>query len=323
MKKLRMYCCYVLALVLVAASYSCKQDSVDSPDNVNGKVPKNVRLSNYSSSSITVAWDHVEGATSYTAQLMGSKDSDKPIDRYIVITEDHYQFNGLAETRGYYIRVRANVNSATGDWVYIMNGQELARIMPKYGFVAENFVEPSPPPKQELYPNFPEGWEIHTALGGRKSGYATAGPATGGQSDIFPSGKWLMGDIYSISTASMDKNRIGSWALLFRGGSGFTPYLAMDFDLPNGASKFSFYYGAATQNAADSGGVPIYVKVEYSQDSGNTWTQLGDILEVTSADIQYFKEYKLDIKGPVRFKIGKNKVTEARMFVDEISVYKN
>ncbi len=321
MRKLIMYCCHVLALTLLLVPYSCKQDTPDVKD-VTDKIPGNVRLLDYSSSSITVGWDHIEGATSYTVQLMGSKDSDKPIDRYIVIAEDSYQFSSLTETLGYYIRVRANVDYATGNWVYIMNGQEPARIMPKYGFVDEGYEEPIPEPGTELYPNFPEGWEIHTATGGRKPSFTGAGP-TGGQSDIFPSGEWLMEDIYSISTGSMAKNRIGDYAVMFRGGGTYTPRLAMNFDLSDGASKFSFYYGAATQNATDTGGVPIYVKVEYSQDSGNTWSQLGDILEVTSAEDQYYKEYELNIKGPVRFRIGKNNPTAARMFVDEISVYKN
>jgi hypothetical protein len=252
-------------------------------------------------------------------QLLTTKDADKPIDRYIVIAEDFYRFDGLTETQGYYIRVRANVDYATGEWVYIMDGQTVGRIMPKYGFVAEDYEEPETAPGTELYPNFPEGWEIHDE-GARKPSFTGVGP-TGEQSDIFPSGEWLMEDIYSISTSSMVKNRIGDYALLFRGGT--TPKLVMDFDLVQGASKLSFYYGAATQNATDSGGLPIFVKVEYSQDSGNTWVQLGDLLEVTSAEEQYYKEYELDIKGAVRFRIVKDNATASRLMVDEIAVYKN
>ncbi|MBL1409329.1 fibronectin type III domain-containing protein [Sphingobacterium faecale] len=321
MKNLFLSCSFLLSIIINLTTMSCKEETVI----VRGTtdiLPVNVRMLAYTNSSITVGWDHVEGATSYTIQLLDSKDSDKPLDRYIVITEDFYKFSSLEELKGYYVRVRANVNYDTGDWKYIMNNNLPARIMPKYGFVADDFKEPDVVPSTELYPNFPEGWEIHTAPGGRKPSFTAVGP-TGANSDIFPSGEWLMEDIYSISTASMVKNRVGDYAVMFRGGGTYTPKLAMNFDLTNGASKFSFIYGAATQNATDAGGVPIYVKVEYSQDAGKTWTQLEDILEVASAEIQYYKEYELNIKGPVRFRIGKTNTTAARLLVDEIAVYKN
>jgi hypothetical protein len=101
-------------------------------------------------------------------------------------------------------------------------------------------------------------------------------------------------------------------------------YLEMDFDLPYGASKFSFYYGAATKGGNDVTvtTAPIIVKAEYSQDSGATWIPLGEDLTVTTVEEQYFKEYELDINGPVRFRIGKNN-SRARLMVDEIAVYEN
>lgn len=320
MKNLAMYGGYMLACMLLLGTYSCKQNAPDI-GGVTDKLPENVQLLDYSNSSITVGWDRIEGATSYTAQLMGSKDGDKPLDSWIVVAEDQYQFSGLEELLDYYVRVRANVNYSTGDWVYIMNDEEPARIIPQYGIVDEDFVLPEPEPEPQLYPNFPEGWEVHTATGGRKSGFGLDGPATGGQSDIFPSGEWLMPNIYSLNASSTIQNRIGDWTTIFRGGAGYTPYLEMNFDLPNGASKFSFYYGTATQNATDTGGVPIYLTVEYSQDSGASWTQIGDILEIEDAEVQYFQEYELDITGPVRFRIGKNNETAARMMIDEIAVY--
>lgn len=318
MKKLIINCNLVLALFLLLASYSCskKENTSNNTEEFKDRTPENVHLSSNTNSSITVSWDEVGEATGYSVQLLDSKDGDKPIERSpTIFSATHYDFNGLEEDDSYYARVRAHFYMATSDWVYIMNKQERARIIPKYGIVDEDFEEP----EIELYPNFPEGWEIHTASGGRKPSFTGSGP-TDEQSDIFPSGEWLMENIYSISTASMEKNRIGDWALLFRGG--YAPYLEMNFDLPDGASMFSFYYGAATQNTTDTNGVPITVKVEYSQDSGNTWTSLGEDLIVASAEEQYFQEYELNFQGPVRFRIGKDK-SEARLFVDEIAVYKN
>lgn len=305
MKKIVMYSFHIIALPLLLTLYSCERGNSDNLGNAKDRVAENVRLSEYSDSGIIVAWDRIKGATSYTVQLLDSKDSEKPVDDYIVVSEDYYKFDVSKATEDYYVRVRANLNTVTSDWVYIMDGQEPARVIPKYGIVAEDFKP------LELYTNFPEGWETHE--GDRKSAYA-------GMSDTFPSGEWLMPDMYSISVSSIT-NKVGKWAMLLKGG--VAPYLEMNFDLPDGASQFSFYFGAATQNANDTKEIPIVVKVEYSQDSGDTWVQMGDELVVSSVSKQYFKEYKnLDIKGPIRFRIGKDN-SKARLFIDKIEVFKN
>lgn len=318
MKKITIYCCYLVALILLSASYSCKQEESD-VGGVTDKLPENVHLSDFSSSSITVAWERIEGVTSYTVQLLGSADSESPVEAYTTTSKDNYRFSGVEETRGYYVRVRANVDYATGDWMYIMNGQERARIMPKYGFVDLDFEEPEPEPAKELYPNFPEGWEEHQ--GGRKPSHGGEGP-TGRQSDVFPSGEWLMPNMYTNSAAAI-VHKLGTWAVMMN--TNVATYLEMDFDLELGASKLSFYYGTATEsnaNDVDVVNVPILVKVEYSQDSGNTWIPLGDDLQVTTTEVQYLQEYELDIEGPVRFRIGKSD-SRARLMVDEIAVYVN
>lgn len=160
-----------------------------------------------------------------------------------------------------------------------------------------------------LYANFPEGWENHD--GPRKSTY-------GGTSDIFPSGEWLMPNMYSLNSTNI-VNKNGTWAVMMRNGQAIS--LAMNYNLPYGASKFSFYYGAATLSASDSA-LPITVKVEYSQDSGNSWQQIENDLTVSSQSQKYYKEYTLSIKGPVRFRISKD-ASAARLFVDDIAVYQN
>lgn len=161
----------------------------------------------------------------------------------------------------------------------------------------------------ELYQNFPEGWESHA--GSRKSAYT-------GTKDQFPSGEWLMANMYSISSVNVI-NKTGTWAIMLR--NGFAASLEMNFNLPYGASKFSFYYGAATTSATDAN-LPIVVKAEYSQDSGNTWKALGDDLIVSVQATKYFKEYELNIKGPVRFRVAKD-AANSRMFIDHIAVYQN
>ena len=302
-----MYSCQVLGLLALLFFNSCKSDDTEDLGNYKGKVPENVQMSDYSSSSISVSWDTVADATSYMVQLLDDRSSEKPLDRFVVIGNDSYTFEGLNDTADYFVRVRANLNTVTSDWVYIMDGDQAARIIPRYGVVAADFVVPKEP---VLYANFPEGWENHE--GARKSSYS-------GDSDVFPTGEWLMPEMYSISAGSIT-NKIGTWAMLLRGGE--SPFLEMNFDLPNGASKFSFYYGAATQNANDTKEIPIDVTVEYSIDGGETWIQMGDVLVVSSVDEQYYEEYLLDIKGPVRFRIGKD-ASLARLFIDDIAVYSN
>lgn len=316
MKKLTMNYYHVLALVMLLVSSSCNKQDTSTVGDVTDKVPENVHLSEYSSSSITVAWNYVDGVTSYTVQLLGSNDTDSPIDAYTTTSKDSHVFDGLEDSRSYYVRVRANVDFATGNWVYIMNGSEPARIIPKFGVVAEDFVEV---PGPQLYPNFPEGWEEHE--GDRKRGHTSDGPMTGRLSDIFPSGEWLMDNMYTHSGSNLP-HKNGTWAVLM--AASVEAYLTMDFDLPNGATKFSFVCGTATHSNANDHAVntnPITVKVEYSLDGGDTWTQIGDDLLVNDRDVQYFTEYdNLDIQGPVRFRIGQD-ASAARLLVDDIAVY--
>lgn len=318
MKNLTVYCCHLIAFVSMLASSSCGETT--EVGGYTDKIPENVRMSDYTSSSITVSWNLIDGVTSYTAQLLDSLGSNYPIDGYTT-SYDFYRFSDLEDTRGYYVRVRANVNFDTGDWIYIMNGEKKARIMPKYGFVNEDFEEPETDPDliKELYPNFPEGFE--NAIGSRKGSHSGTGP-TGRQSEVHPTGEWLMPNMYTHSVGTI-AHKIGTWAVMMN--FNVATYLEMDFDLPLGASKFSFYYGTATKTNAsdlDVANRPIVVKVEYSQNGGKTWRPLGDELLVTTIEEQYFKEYELNINGPVRFRMGKDD-SRARLMVDEIAIYTN
>ncbi len=174
-------------------------------------------------------------------------------------------------------------------------------------FVGQS-LEPYRP--DQLYLNFPEGWEV--PVGARKGGYTT-----GDGTETYASGQWLMPNMYTLSSTNVI-NKNGTWSLMLR--NAVATGVAMNFNLPYGASKFSFIYGAAVPTADTT--MPIIVTVEYSQDSGNTWTALESPLPVTNPTTKYVKEYILDIKGPVRFKISKD-ASASRLFVDDIAVYQN
>ena len=166
-------------------------------------------------------------------------------------------------------------------------------------------LEPYEP--KELYAYFPEGWE--NPIGNRKGGYTT------GSMETYATGEWLMNRCYTLSSANIT-GKTDTYAVMMQNAQ--VSVLEMNFNLPYGASKLSFDYGAAT--ATDTN-LPITIKVEYSQDSGNTWQQLEELLIITNTAKQT-KEYTLDIKGPVRFRISKDNAP-ARAFIDQIAVYQN
>lgn len=166
-------------------------------------------------------------------------------------------------------------------------------------------LEPYHP--QELYFGFPESWE--TPIGPRKGGYTT------GQFENYDSGEWRMTRCYTLSSNGIS-HKTGSIALMMQASQ--IAVLEMNFNLPYGASKFSFDYGPAT--ASDTN-YPLTLKVEYSQDSGDTWTQIGSDLPITAFQKHTFEE-DLDISGPVRFRISKD-ASGSRVFIDNIAVYQN
>jgi hypothetical protein len=169
----------------------------------------------------------------------------------------------------------------------------------------EGSLDPYTP--NELYVNFPESFE--NPLGTRKGGYTT------GTQETYATGEWLMSRCYTLSSANLT-GKTGTWAIMMQNAQ--ISVLTMNFNLVYGASKFSFDYGAAT--ATDTN-LPITMKVEYSQDSGNTWQQLEELLVVTNTAKQT-KEYILDLNGPVRFRISKDNAA-ARAFIDNIAIYQN
>lgn len=163
-------------------------------------------------------------------------------------------------------------------------------------------LEPYHP--QELYFGFPESRE--TPIGPRKGGYTT------GQFENYDSGEWRMTLCYTLSSNGIS-HKTGSIALMMQASQ--IAVLEMNFNLPYGASKFSFDYGPAT--ASDTN-YPLTLKVEYSQDSGDTWTQIGSDQPITAFQKHTFEE-DLDISGPVRFRISKN-ASGSRVFIDNIAV---
>ncbi len=159
----------------------------------------------------------------------------------------------------------------------------------------------------ELYVNFPEDWE--TVVGTRKSAWTSA-------FETYLSGEWYFENARTL-TSSNFLHTTGAYALMTQGGKAAS--ITMNFSLPYGVSRFSFDYGAAT---ATDNEFPMTLYVEYSQDSGNSWQQIGAALQILDVAEKYTFDELLDIKGPVRFRIRKEDSVK-RISIDQIAVYQN
>ncbi|WP_302781464.1 fibronectin type III domain-containing protein [Alistipes finegoldii] len=138
MKKSIIYILFALFSFSAAVSLTaCKDDGVEISDAYKSKTPKNVKLLEYGNKSLTICWDFVRGATSYTVQLV---DGDmNPVSEALCITTadiDYHEFTDLPTDRIYYGRVRANYPySATSDWVYVTEHDKPAMLMASVGIL--------------------------------------------------------------------------------------------------------------------------------------------------------------------------------------------
>ena len=138
MKKSIIYILVALFSFSAAVSLTaCKDDGVEISDAYKSKTPKNVKLLEYGNKSLTICWDFVRGATSYTVQLV---DGDmNPVSEALCMTTadiDYHEFTDLPTDRIYYGRVRANYPySATSDWVYVTEHDKPAMLMASVGIL--------------------------------------------------------------------------------------------------------------------------------------------------------------------------------------------
>jgi hypothetical protein len=102
-------------------------------------------------------------------------------------------------------------------------------------------------------------------------------------------------------------------------------YVAMNFDLTEGASKVTVAYASYYND------VSSVWKLEYSTDGGSTWTQAGKDMTADSKDLKT-AEFLLDVKGKVRFRITKtglgdgkadSSIKNGRLSIDDFAIYKN
>jgi hypothetical protein len=171
-----------------------------------------------------------------------------------------------------------------------------------------------------LYNGYPEDFESPDAA--QKGSYNMT--ATDNNLTL-KTGSWKL--YYAIlgNTAGRDRfNPAGKQCVRMQQQLNFDAYVQMNFDLPNGASKVTFSYGAYYTDASST------FKLEYSQDGGATWQQTGEKVNDAS-DVPKVAIFLMDIKGPVRFRINKLglgatngvDVFNGRLSIEDFSVFSN
>lgn len=138
MKKSIIYILFALFSFTAAVSLTaCKDDGVEISDAYKSKTPKNVKLLEYGNKSLTICWDFIRGATSYTVQLVDGEMN--PVSEALCMTTadiDYHEFTDLPTDQIYYGRVRANYPySATSEWVYVTEHDKPAMLMASVGIL--------------------------------------------------------------------------------------------------------------------------------------------------------------------------------------------
>lgn len=172
-----------------------------------------------------------------------------------------------------------------------------------------------------MYTNFPEDFELPSiAAGGVPKDLTSYNSGT--NKGIFKTGEWLLYQAILVDpvisgTAGRDritgKQGIRMQRDLAKNNIEYGT-LEMQFDLAHGATKLSFNHGIYHTDA------PVTFWMEYSTDSGATWTKIGE--SIVTDNGAFSQTYMLDITGKIRFRVHKpGALGDGRLSIDNIAVY--
>lgn len=173
-----------------------------------------------------------------------------------------------------------------------------------------------------IYAGYPEDFEGVDAA--QKGSYA-------GKDITLNTGSWRLEQCLLGNTTGRDRIVSGKQAIRFQQnlGTANPAYLQMNYDVPGGAAKVTFWYGCYYTDAASS------FVLEASTNQGATWTQVGNVIsdpEKTSVSIAPKQAvFMMDIDGKVRFRIRKlplgttaiPTIENGRLGVDDFAIYQN
>ncbi len=167
---------------------------------------------------------------------------------------------------------------------------------------------------QSVYPNFPEKFD--TKL--EKDDYKDTELQ-------LATGLWRLKGVKLVTKKwGIEVADDGTKGLMFQGNSKRLFVAEMKFDLPDGASKVTVMVSSVGKDAS------CKWILQASTDGGKKWKRVGN--EVLTADKTLKEEaFKLNIKGPVRFRVLKlglgnpkenPSVENGRLVIDNFTVYK-
>ena len=169
--------------------------------------------------------------------------------------------------------------------------------------------------QKSIYAGFPESFESPdtSAKAHYKKDMAT-----------LKTGEWILDQAILAGVPDRDRVATGKQSIRMNQNRSKDAYLAMNFDLTEGASKVTVAYGAYYKDVAST------FKLESSTDGGNTWKQVGNDVVCDSKEVK-IAEFAPTVKGTVRFRINKlglgdskadPSIKNGRLCIDDITVYK-
>lgn len=168
-------------------------------------------------------------------------------------------------------------------------------------------------PSGKIYGGWPETFDNADE---EKGGYANA-------TVILPTGPWWFQQTLLGVTAGRDRIVSGTHAVRFQQNHATSDaILQMDFDVPEGASKVTFFYGSYWNDPTS------WFRLEYSTDQGVNWHQVGENITDAHTTTQSMDSkqaiFLMDIPGPVRFRINRPQANNVggRLGVDDFAIFK-
>lgn len=177
-------------------------------------------------------------------------------------------------------------------------------------------------PSGKIYPNWPETFESPD----RPKGSYNMPDIN--NNVVFHTGEWHLYQAIYGETPGRDRIVSGQYAIRMQQNRSDDEYLQMNFDVPEGASKVTFFYGSYWNDRSST------FQLEYSQDEGTTWTRIGEPISDahTTTESMDSKQaiFLMNIEGPVRFRINKlglgsssATVSNGRLGIDDFSIFKS
>lgn len=164
-----------------------------------------------------------------------------------------------------------------------------------------------------LYAGWPESFESPDAT--TKSSYNS-----GTNLVDLSTGNWYLLQAILATTFGSDKiNSPGKQAVRMQQNLSSSGYIRMNFDVPDGASKVTVFYGKYATDARSA------FRLDYSVDGGTSWIAASS--NITDMPTKGNKQatFMVDVDGPVRFrihKIGLGSGNNGRLCIDDFAIYK-